>query len=306
MYSENGGAPIGERKVTHYSTDPHELEELLDKEPTKTPAEIREKLFERQNSRKGVNSVTMIEKFGEDIDDEKRFLDNRSYRSNESSERELRHSPSRNSIDALKQKFSSLESSSNVTETTTSHYPKAGLILRSQRSSRSSTPISGGFRSGSVDFEESDVEVRALTRKTSREKISSSRQHISNDPFEDEVLTAVNGGRSRNTTNANNSTQSFLDSESQVVDIQDLLNRMKNADKGGCGGYLLLPSSFFPFNSFIPLLNLESLSFPHFLHLPLSFFFVCIVIWLCTSAYILVRLSIPSFTIHNLPCILTS
>lgn len=171
----------------------------------------------------------MIERFGEDVDDEKRCLDNRSYRSNESMDRELRHSPSRNSIDALKQKFSSFDTSSSVTETTTtSHYPKAGLILRSQRSSRSSTPsISGGFRSGSVDFEESDVEVRALTRKTSREKISSSRQHISNDPFEDEQTT--NRG-SRNTTNSN---QSFLDSESKVVDLQDLLNRMKNADKGG-------------------------------------------------------------------------
>lgn len=237
MYSENGAAPIGERKVTHYSTDPHELEQLLDKEPSKTPAEIREKLFERQNSRKGLNSVTMVEKFGEDIDDEKRFLDDRSYRSTESMDRELRHSSSRNSVDALKQKFSSLESSSNVTETTTSHYPKAGLILRSQRSSRSSTPISGGFRSGSVDFEESDVEVRALTRKTSREKISSSRQHISNDPFEDDILaTSVNGSRGNRKTShsTTNSTQSFLDSESKVVDIQDLLNRMKNADKGGC------------------------------------------------------------------------
>lgn len=69
-YSENGAAPIGERKVTHYSSDPKELETLLEKDSKmKTPSEIREKLFERQSSRNmGISSVTMVERFGEDIE----------------------------------------------------------------------------------------------------------------------------------------------------------------------------------------------------------------------------------------------
>lgn len=220
MYSENGSNPIGERKVTHYSTDPIELEELLEKDgKIKTPSEIREKLFERQNSRKGIQSVTMMEKFGDDIDEERQLLDRES-----SVDREIRASPNRNNVDALRQKFSSIETSSNVTETTSTNYPKAGLILRSQRSSRSSTPVGSGYRSGSVDFEESDVEVRALSRKTSREKISSSRTHISHDPFEEERVTE------RGKTLA--STQSLIDSESRKSDVQDLLYRLKNVYDG--------------------------------------------------------------------------
>ncbi|XP_063701977.1 titin homolog isoform X2 [Culicoides brevitarsis] len=222
-YSENGKAPIGERKVTHYSTDPRDLEKLVEKD-SRTPSEIREKLFERQNSRsKGISSVTMVEKFGEDVEqDQRAILDNISEPSTVATNVSR---VSRKSVDALKQKFSSCEQSSSVTETTMSHYPKAGLILRS--SSRSSTPGASSFRSGSVDFDESDVEIRSLTRKTSRERISSSRQHISHDPFEDEEATTTVKRTTRVTSSGGNS---FLDSSEKVTDIQDLLARMKSLD----------------------------------------------------------------------------
>lgn len=142
--------------------------------------------------------------------------------------------PSRKSVDALKQKFAGIDQSSSVTETTTSHYPKAGLILRSQNthSSRSSTPGASSFRSGSVEFDESDIEIRSLTRKTSTERITSSVSQISNDPFEDEITMSAGTKRHGSTGKLANSSQSFLDSESKVTDINDLLQRMKNADKG--------------------------------------------------------------------------
>lgn len=230
-YSENGKAPIGERKVTHYSTDPQDLEKLLDKE-SRTPSEIREKLFERQNSRsKGISSVTMVEKFGEDVEqDQRAILDNVSEPSTVATNASR---VSRKSVEALKQKFSSVEQSSSVTETTTSHYPKAGLILRSSRSSRSSTPGASSFRSGSVDFDESDIEIRSLTRKTSREKISSSRQHISHDPFEEDDGTSMSTRRTTSkVTSSGGKVESFLDSDTKVTDIQDLLARMKSLDNG--------------------------------------------------------------------------
>uniref|UniRef100_A0A336JX32 CSON009985 protein n=1 Tax=Culicoides sonorensis TaxID=179676 RepID=A0A336JX32_CULSO len=230
-YSENGKAPIGERKVTHYSTDPSDLEKLLDKDQ-RTPSEIREKLFERQHSRsKGISAVTLIEKFGEDIEQERAILDNVSEPSTVATNTSR---TSRKSVEALKQKFSSMDQSSSVTETTTSCYPKAGLILRSQsRSSRSSTPGASSFRSGSVDFDESDVEIRSLTRKTSRERISSSRQIVSHDPFEDDegATKSVKRITTKITkSGGGNKVESFLDSESKVTDIQDLLSRMKALD----------------------------------------------------------------------------
>lgn len=219
-YSENGSTPIGERKVIHYSTDPVELDNLLENDSKiQSPTEIREKLFERQNSRKGIQSVTLTESYGDNTDEERRLDIHES-----SIDRELRPSPSRSNVDALKQKFSSIVTSSSVTETISSQYPKAGLILRSQRSSRSSTPVGSGYRSGSMDFEESDIEVRALSRKTSREKLSSSRTHISHDPFEGEI---------RQTMNTTSSSQLFIDTESKTPpDVQDLLYRLKNVYDG--------------------------------------------------------------------------
>lgn len=177
----------------------------------------------------------MVEKYGEDIEaDQRAILDNVSEPSTVATNASR---VSRKSVDALKQKFSSVEQSSSVTETTTSHYPKAGLILRSHgHSSRSSTPGASSFRSGSVDFDESDIEIRSLTRKTSREKISSSRQHISHDPFEDEDGAATTSvKRTSKMTSSGGKAESFLDSDAKVTDIQDLLARMKSLDNGKTG-----------------------------------------------------------------------
>lgn len=173
----------------------------------------------------------MVEKFGEDVEqDQRAILDNVSEPSTVATNASR---VSRKSVDALKQKFSSVEQSSSVTETTTSHYPKAGLILRSSRSSRSSTPGASSFRSGSVDFDESDIEIRSLTRKTSREKISSSRQHISHDPFEEDDGTSTSTRRiTSKLTSSGGKVESFLDSDTKVTDIQDLLARMKSLDNG--------------------------------------------------------------------------
>lgn len=178
----------------------------------------------------------MVEKFGEDVEqDQRAILDNVSEPSTVATNASR---VSRKSVDALKQKFSSVEQSSSVTETTTSHYPKAGLILRSHgHSSRSSTPGASSFRSGSVDFDESDIEIRSLTRKTSREKISSSRQHISHDPFEDEEAAATSVKRTTSkVTSSGGKVESFLDSDAKVTDIQDLLARMKSLDNGKQNG----------------------------------------------------------------------
>lgn len=57
LYSENGSTPRGERTTTHYSSDPKDFD--LSK---KSPTEIREKLFDRENSRnKNLKSITRTE-----------------------------------------------------------------------------------------------------------------------------------------------------------------------------------------------------------------------------------------------------
>lgn len=57
LYSENGSTPRGERTTTNYSSDPKDFNSSK-----KSPTEIREKLFDRENSRnKNLKSITRTE-----------------------------------------------------------------------------------------------------------------------------------------------------------------------------------------------------------------------------------------------------
>lgn len=168
LYSENGSTPRGERTTTHYSSDPKDFDSNK-----KSPTEIREKLFDRENSRnKNIKSVTRTEVIsgsGGEIE------------SDDYEETTRKTVVRRGSVKELSEKFIQKESSSTITSNQSS-YPKAGLIYRAQsQSSRASTP------GDSVDFDSNDIEVK----KTSR---------------------------------------SFLNSGSKVTGVQDVLERMRNAD----------------------------------------------------------------------------
>lgn len=79
------------------------------------------------------------------------------------------------------------------------------------------TGANSSLRSGSADFDDCDIEVRC----------SSSRLQ-SDDEIEFKTSTS---------TSRQHQSRSFLNSNTKVTDVQDVLNRMRNADNGNVQPY---------------------------------------------------------------------
>ncbi|XP_058443381.1 calponin homology domain-containing protein DDB_G0272472-like isoform X1 [Malaya genurostris] len=222
LYSENGSAPVGERKTTMYSSDAKDLESFNASSNKRNLSEVREKLLERENSRKGLISVTKTEKIGNGsshVTTEFGTLDDVPQRE----AKILR----KGSVKELTERFVHKESSSSLVSEKS--YPKAGLILRSTQShsSRSSTPCEiSSVRSGSVDFDENDIELRSSTSKSAvRESIMTSSATTDQEELDDGVVF-----RKSQTSSSTRQTRSFLNDGSRVSGVQDVLERMRNAD----------------------------------------------------------------------------
>ncbi|XP_055845795.1 titin isoform X3 [Episyrphus balteatus] len=204
-YSENGAEPVGERKVTVYSTNPEDLVDLetqYDRRDSETVK--REKL-----SKDGVTTVTKVQKIGKykpgeipSLTDDAEF--------SKSSSKIVR----RGSVKEMSEKFIRKESSSSVTEKSSSGYPKAGLILRTRTNSGATADTADQYevrgKSTEYDYEsEDDVEIRT-SRKHSKV--------VTESEDETEIRRKVN-------------TRSFLNSGgSKVTGVDDVLDRMRNAD----------------------------------------------------------------------------
>ncbi|XP_058828871.1 microtubule-associated protein futsch-like isoform X2 [Topomyia yanbarensis] len=225
LYSENGSAPVGERKTTVYSSDAKDLEDFNLSSSKRNLAEVREKLLERENSRKGLISVTKTEK-----------INNGSSSHVATEIGTLEDLPQREakilrkgSVKELTERFVHKESSSSLLSEKS--YPKAGLILRSTQShsSRSSTPCEiSSVRSGSVDFDENDIELRtsSTSKSTVRESLmTSSSATADQEELEDGVVF-----RKSQSSSSTRQTRSFLNDGSRVSGVQDVLERMRNAD----------------------------------------------------------------------------
>ncbi|KAJ6637319.1 hypothetical protein Bhyg_10049 [Pseudolycoriella hygida] len=215
---DNGAPAVGSRTTTMYSSDPHDVRHFV--ESNGTASDIRNRLIERENNRRGITSVTTSQQINADDSSEEIVIT--------TSVNKQPKIVRRGSVKELSEKF---QKETTKSEKTTSSYPKAGLILRTQ-TSRESTPdqhdglsrlksnsssiiwfknpfscANSSLRSGSADFDDCDIEVRcSSSRLQSDDEIeykTSSRQH---------------------------QTRSFLNSNSKVTDVQDVLSRMRNAD----------------------------------------------------------------------------
>uniref|UniRef100_A0A1Q3FP34 Putative microtubule-associated protein futsch n=1 Tax=Culex tarsalis TaxID=7177 RepID=A0A1Q3FP34_CULTA len=224
LYSENGSAPVGERKTTVYSSDAKDLEDLNLSGSKRNLAEVREKLLERENSRKGLISLTKTEKIGNGsshVTTEIGTLE-------DAPQREAKI-VRKGSVKELTERFVHKESSSSLLSEKT--YPKAGLILRSNQShsSRSSTPCEiSSIRSGSIDFDENDVELRSSAAKSTRESVVTSSSFMAN---QEEVEDGVVFRKSASSSSSRQQTRSFLNDGSRVSGVQDVLERMRKAEK---------------------------------------------------------------------------
>lgn len=67
MYSDNGAPPVGSRTTTMYSSDPQEVRHFV--ETNGTASDIRNRLIERENYRRGITSVTTSQKIEATVSD---------------------------------------------------------------------------------------------------------------------------------------------------------------------------------------------------------------------------------------------
>lgn len=65
LYSDNGAPPVGSRTTTMYSSDPQEIRHFV--ETNGTASDIRDRLIERGNNRKGITSVTTSQKIESNV-----------------------------------------------------------------------------------------------------------------------------------------------------------------------------------------------------------------------------------------------
>lgn len=202
-YSENGGPATGERTVTMYSNDEDQLKKFDGKR-------VSSKSIDRENpSARNMVTVTKSQKM---IEGEIEPMMVTTSTNNNTLTR-------RGSVKEMSEKF--IQKESNATKVNgSSSYPKAGLILRTQ-SNRS--------RSTDVDSDE-NVEIRSksgrrVTQKTT-ERFSTDAAAASED---EGVETRTSSSRMTTTR----TTKSFLDSAGEkVTSVDDVLDRMRNADNG--------------------------------------------------------------------------
>ncbi|XP_055371492.1 titin isoform X2 [Condylostylus longicornis] len=214
FYSENGHAPVGERKITVYSTDPNDIDEYEANYDNKT----RSDSIKREScQRDGLTSVTRTQKFG----DGNKF-DTRDVESlNDTIEFDGSTKVRRGSVKEMSEKFIRKESSSSVTEkTSSSSYPKAGLILRTK--TKESSPTTSRYRAGSYEDEEYESAGHEYESSTTRHESKTRSIHESESETE-----SIKISKAKSST----STRSFLDSSgSKVTGVNDVLERMRNAD----------------------------------------------------------------------------
>lgn len=206
-YSENGGPATGERTVTMYSNDENQLKDFNGKR-------VMEKSIDRENSARNIVTVTKSQKI---VEGQVEPLMTTTMSTNNNSLNR------RGSVKEMSEKFIQKESeATKVNGSSSSAYPKAGLILRTQST-----------RSRSTDDDENNVEIRSksgrtVTRKTTTEKYDVDEG--SDDDDEDQKA----GQRSSSTRTTTTTTRSFLNSAGEkVTDVNDVLDRMRNADNGG-------------------------------------------------------------------------
>lgn len=207
LRSENNAAPTGSRIVTHYSTNSEEPKRI---------AVTNINTIEQKNSDspRTITSVTSVYRIG-DTDESTQAAEDAHLEMLSKIETKV----VRGSVKEMSDKFIRRESLTSATDK--SVYPKAGLILRTQ-SSRESTPGASSVRSGSIDFDECDIELRTS------QKQSSTRSTFVNSDNEDEGTFEY---QTMNTSQKQ--TRSFLNSSgAKVSGVQDVLDRMRNADNG--------------------------------------------------------------------------
>lgn len=115
----------------------------------------------------------------------------------------------RGSVKELSEKF--IQKEAAITDkSTTQNYPKAGLILRTQTSRE----------------DRRDSDSKSLTK-------SPEKQQGKVIVTKTQTVTGDNGGFKTTMTTTTKESRSFLNSaSSKVTDVQDVLDRMRNADNG--------------------------------------------------------------------------
>lgn len=205
-YSENGGPATGQRTVTMYSNDEDQLKEFNGKR-------IKDKSIDRESSSRNLITMTKSQKI---VGGEVEPLITTMSTSNNTLTR-------RGSVKEMSEKFIQKESAETAKVNGSSSYPKAGLILRTQSNrSRSST-----------DGDE-HVEIRSKSgRQTVARRSTTTTEQYKVDEGSDGEGEQSAGNRTSSTRTTKTTTRSFLNSAGEkVTDVNDVLDRMRNADNG--------------------------------------------------------------------------
>lgn len=205
-YSENGGPATGQRTVTMYSNDEDQLKEFNGKR-------IKDKSIDRESSSRNLITMTKSQKI---VGGEVEPLITTMSTSNNTLTR-------RGSVKEMSEKFIQKESAEAAKVNGSSSYPKAGLILRTQSNrSRSST-----------DGDE-HVEIRSKSgRQTVARRSTTTTEQYKVDEGSDGEGEQSAGNRTSSTRTTKTTTRSFLNSAGEkVTDVNDVLDRMRNADNG--------------------------------------------------------------------------
>lgn len=197
-YSENGGPATGERTVTVYSNDENQVKNFDGEK------RILGKSVNREDSK---NMITMT-KSQKMVDGKVEPISTTVSSRNATITR-------RGSVKEMSEKFIQKESESMKVNGSSSAYPKAGLILRTQSNRSRSTDVDG----------DENVEMRSKSGRTVSKK-STTERYVVDDGSDDCT-------ESSKTTTTRTTTRSFLNSAGEkVTDVNDVLDRMRNADNG--------------------------------------------------------------------------
>lgn len=211
LRSENNATPTGSRIVTHYTTSSEEPKRIADTNINTNDLLKHEK---KADSPRTITSVTSVYRIG-DTDESTQAAEDAHLEMLSNIETKV----VRGSVKEMSDKFIRRESLTSSADK--SVYPKAGLILRTQ-SSRESTPGASSVRSGSIDFDECDIELR-----TSQKQSTTRSTYVNSDNEDDGTFEYQTMNTSQKQT------RSFLNSSgAKVSGVQDVLDRMRNADNG--------------------------------------------------------------------------
>lgn len=203
--SENGGPATGERTVTMYSNDENQLKDFNGKR-------IKDNSIDR--------NMIAVRKSQKIVEGQVEPMITTTLSSNKTNNTLTR----RGSVKEMSEKFIQKETESS-TKVNGSSYPKAGLILRTQST-----------RSSSTDGGDNDVEYRTKSGRTVTQRRTTTTEKYVVDEGEDDEVSDDQGDDRRTsaiTSTTRTSTRSFLNSAGEkVTDVNDVLDRMRNADNG--------------------------------------------------------------------------